>query len=45
MQHPDVVATLLVHAGSPPSRLVIEQGDFESYFLELVGMKGGEGDE
>jgi ABC-2 type transport system ATP-binding protein len=45
MQHPDVVAILLVHAGSPPSRLVIEQGDFESYFLELVGMKGGEGDE
>ena len=39
MQHPDKVATLLVEAGCPPTRLVVEQGDLESYFLELVGMK------
>ena len=39
MQHPDEVATLLVRTGCPPTRLVIEQGDLESYFLELVGAK------
>jgi ABC-2 type transport system ATP-binding protein len=39
MRHPDEVATLLVRAGSPPSKLVIERGDLESYFLKLVGMK------
>ena len=41
MQHPEKIATLLVEAGCPPSRLVIEQKDLESYFLELVGMKEG----
>lgn len=39
MRHPDEVATLLVQAGSPPRKLVIERGDLESYFLKLVGMK------
>jgi ABC-2 type transport system ATP-binding protein len=39
IQHPDEVATLLVRAGYPPTRLVVEQGDLESYFLTLVGMK------
>jgi ABC-2 type transport system ATP-binding protein len=39
MQHPDRIATLLVQAGCPPSKLVIERGDLESYFLKLVGMK------
>ena len=39
MQHPDRIATLLVEAGCPPTRLVVEQGDLESYFLGLVGMK------
>ena len=39
IQHPDNIATLLVQAGCPPSRLVVEQGDLESYFLETVGMK------
>ncbi len=38
-QHPDEVATLLVKEGYPPTRLVVEQGDLESYFLTLVGMK------
>ena len=38
-QHPDEVANLLVRAGYPPTRLVVEQGDLESYFLELVGLK------
>jgi ABC-2 type transport system ATP-binding protein len=39
MQHPDQIATLLVEAGCPPTRLVVEQGDLESYFLGLVGLK------
>ena len=39
MQHPEKIATLLVEAGCPPSRLVIQQKDLESYFLELVGTK------
>jgi ABC-2 type transport system ATP-binding protein len=39
MQPPDRIATLLVEAGCPPTRLVVEQGDLESYFLGLVGMK------
>ncbi len=39
MQHPDEVATLLVQADCPPTRLLVEQGDLESYFLKLVGLK------
>ena len=39
MQHPEKIATLLVEAGCPPGRLVVEQKDLESYFLELVGLK------
>jgi ABC-2 type transport system ATP-binding protein len=42
MQHPDRVATILVQAGCPPSRLVVERGDLESYFLDLVGLKKDE---
>jgi ABC-2 type transport system ATP-binding protein len=41
LQHPETIATLLVEAGCPPGRLVVEQKDLESYFLELVGMKEG----
>ena len=39
VQNPDRVATILVEAESPPTMLVVEQRDLESYFLELVGMK------
>jgi ABC-2 type transport system ATP-binding protein len=38
-QHPEKIATLLVQAGSPPSRLVVEEPDLESYFLGVVGVK------
>jgi ABC-2 type transport system ATP-binding protein len=38
LKHPEEVATILVRAGSPPSRLNIEKRDLESYFLELVGV-------
>jgi ABC-2 type transport system ATP-binding protein len=39
LKHPEEVATILVQAGYPPSRLIIEKADLESYFLKLVGMK------
>jgi len=39
MQHPEKIATILVQASCPPRRLVIERGNLESYFLNLVGMK------
>jgi ABC-2 type transport system ATP-binding protein len=38
---PDEVATLLVRAGCPPTRLVVSGEDLESYFLRLVGAGGG----
>jgi len=36
---PDEVATILVNAGTPPSRLAVEQEDLEGYFLRLTGEK------
>ena len=36
---PDEVARLLVNAGSPPTRLGVEQEDLEAYFLRLTGEK------
>lgn len=37
---PDVIASLLVQAGTPPTHLVVEQEDLEDYFLRLVGVNG-----
>lgn len=37
LERPDDVATLLVRAGCPPTRLVVETEDLETYFLHLVG--------
>jgi ABC-2 type transport system ATP-binding protein len=34
---PDEVATLLVNAGTPPTRLVVEQENLEEHFLHLTG--------
>ncbi|MEV5410897.1 ABC transporter ATP-binding protein [Thermopolyspora sp. NPDC052614] len=34
---PDQVATVLVHAGCPPTRLATEEEDLETYFLRAVG--------
>jgi ABC-2 type transport system ATP-binding protein len=45
MRHPENIATLLVEAGSPPMRLVVERGDLESYFIKLVGLEKGNSDE
>jgi ABC-2 type transport system ATP-binding protein len=39
IQAPDEVATLLVNAGTPPTRLAIKQEDLEQYFLRLTGEK------
>jgi ABC-2 type transport system ATP-binding protein len=37
IEAPEEVAALLVHAGSPPTRLVVEQENLEDYFLRLTG--------
>lgn len=37
VEAPDVVASILVQAGTPPTRLVVEQEDLEAYFLGLTG--------
>jgi ABC-2 type transport system ATP-binding protein len=37
VERPDDVATVLVHAGCPPTRLTVEREDLETYFLRLVG--------
>jgi len=34
---PDEVATILVNAGTPPTKLAVEQEDLEAYFLRLTG--------
>jgi ABC-2 type transport system ATP-binding protein len=36
---PDEVATILVNAGTPPPRLVVEQENLEEHFLRLTGEK------
>jgi ABC-2 type transport system ATP-binding protein len=36
VRSPDTVATLLVEAGCPPTRLAVEQEDLETYFLRMV---------
>ncbi len=39
IQSPAEVATLLVNAGTPPTRLAVEQEDLEQYFLRLTKEK------
>jgi ABC-2 type transport system ATP-binding protein len=34
--HPEMVSTLLVNGGSPPTRILIEKTDLEAYFLKLI---------
>jgi ABC-2 type transport system ATP-binding protein len=36
---PDDVATLLVSAGTPPTRLAVEREELEDHFLRLTGEK------
>lgn len=37
---PETVATILVNAGAPPTRLALEQEDLEDHFLRLTRGKG-----
>lgn len=41
LARPDELATRLVRAGHPPTHLVVEEEDLETYFLRLVGMVDG----
>lgn len=41
ISNPENVASLLVHEGYPPSMLKVEEEDLESYFLRIIGKKGG----
>ncbi len=36
VEHPDEVARILVEAGAPPTRLVVEREDLEAHFLRLT---------
>lgn len=37
VHYPEKIATLLVHAGYPPTLLKVEKEDLESYFLRIIG--------
>ena len=37
IEHPDEIAQILVHGGTPPMRIAVEQQDLEQYFLQLTG--------
>ncbi len=39
VRNPEVIATLMVHAGCPPTLLHVEEEDLESYFLRTIGIK------
>jgi len=40
IRQPDLVATILVNAGFPPTLLKVEEEDLETYFLRTIGKKG-----
>jgi ABC-2 type transport system ATP-binding protein len=40
VERPDDISSVLVQAGSPPTRLLVEEEDLEQYFLRLIGMNG-----
>jgi ABC-2 type transport system ATP-binding protein len=37
VRHPELVATTLVRAGEPPTRVAVAEENLETYFLRLVG--------
>ncbi len=37
VEHPEEVAQIMVNAGTPPTRLAVEQQDLEAHFLQLTG--------
>ncbi|MCP2035844.1 ABC-2 type transport system ATP-binding protein [Planomicrobium sp. HSC-17F08] len=45
IRYPDDIARLLVKQGCPPTRMMVEEEDLESYFLRAIGRKGAGHDE
>lgn len=45
VHHPELVATVLVRAGEPPTRLTVTVEDLETYFLRMVGSTAAGADE
>jgi len=41
INHPEDIASALVNAGLPPTLLKVEAEDLETYFLRIIGIKGG----
>jgi ABC-2 type transport system ATP-binding protein len=41
IEMPGSIAELLVNNGCPPTLLKVEEEDLETYFLRIIGMKGG----
>lgn len=37
IEHPDQIAQIMVNAGTPPTRLAVEQQNLEDHFLQLTG--------
>jgi ABC-2 type transport system ATP-binding protein len=37
VERPDEIAKIMVNAGTPPTRLAVEQQDLEAHFLQLTG--------
>jgi len=37
IEHPDDIARILVNAGTPPTRLAVEQQNLEEHFMQLTG--------
>ncbi len=37
IEHPNIIAQILVNAGTPPTRLAVEQQNLEEHFLQLTG--------
>ena len=37
IEHPDTIAQILVNAGTPPTRLEVEQQNLEEHFMKLTG--------
>lgn len=40
VSHPEKIAELLVKEGMPPSMLLVEEEDLETYFLRIIGTRG-----
>jgi ABC-2 type transport system ATP-binding protein len=41
INYPEDIATMLVNAGLPPTLLMVEEEDLESYFLRTIGVNKG----